>query len=156
MSDVNEAVVVVLPDFTPTIDIDALGFLSTGSTKDFVVNVSEIFNAPSNGQLVLKISKGNAFLITYGTTTSNSNVNGGVAVNNIDWVITEDPLFVTMTLKVGVVIGANTSSAIGLAVTRNPSIAPQTSQPITVTILNGTGLDSQNYNNTYATVVTAQ
>jgi len=144
------------PDFTPTIDIDALVFLTAGTPRDFVVNISEVEGAPSDGQVVLKIVKGNAFLITYGAATSTSNVGGGVSVYNNDWDITENALFITMTLKSGVVIGANTFSAIGLTIERNLDVPSQTSQPITVTIVNGSGSDSQNYNNNYNTVVTAQ
>jgi len=145
-----------LPDFTPTTDIDALVFLSSAPTKDFVVNISEIGGAPSDGQVVLKIPKLSAFTITYGAANSTSNVNGGVSVNNNDWVITEDSLFITMTLKAGVIIGANTFSAIGFSITLNSNVPTQTSQPITVTIVNGSGLDSQNNNNTINTVVKAQ
>jgi len=145
-----------LPDFTPATDIDALVFLSSAPTKDFVVNISEIGGAPSDGQVVLKIPKLSAFTITYGAATSTSNVNGGVSVNNNDWVITEDSLFITMTLKAGVIIGANTFSAIGFSITLNSNVPTQTSQPITVTIVNGSGLDSQNNNNTINTVVKAQ
>ena len=148
--------VIVLPDFTTTIDIDGLVFLTEGSTKDFVVNISEIKGASSNGQIVLKILKQSAFLISFGTVTTTSDVNGGVSVNNNDWVITENSLFITMTLKVGVTIMPNTFSAIGFTIVRKPDVPTQTSQPITVTIVNGSGLDSQNYNNTYNTVVKAQ
>jgi hypothetical protein len=145
-----------LPDFTPTIDIDALGFPSEGSVSDFVVNISEVNGAPSAGEVVLKIAKGNAFLITYEAGNTFSVVNGGVSVDNNDWDITEDALFITMTLKAGVVIGANSLSAIGFTITRNGAVAPQTTQPLTVTLVNGSGLDSQNSNNTYNTVVIAQ
>jgi hypothetical protein len=148
--------VVVLADFTPTIDIEALNFLPGELARDFVINISEVEGAPSVGQVVVKIAKGNAFTISYGAATSTSNVGGGVSVNNNDWDITENPLFITMTLKAGVVIGANTFSAIGFAIERNEGVPSQTAQPITATIVDGSGSDSQNYNNTYNTVVTAQ
>ena len=83
-------------------------------------------------------------------------MNGGVSVNNNDWVITENSSLITMTLKTGVIIGTNTFSAIGFTIERKSGVPAQTSQPITVTIVNGSGLDSQNYNNTYNTVVKAQ
>jgi hypothetical protein len=148
--------VIELPDFTPTIDIDDLVFVAAGDTKDFVVNLSEIKGKPSDGQVVVKIVKPSAFLITYGAATSTSNVNGGVLVNNTHWDINDSGLFITMTLKTGFIIGANTSSGIGLTIARKPDVPTQTSQPITVSIVNGSGLDSQNYNNTYNTVVKAQ
>lgn len=148
--------VIGLPDFTTTIDIDGLVFLTAGATKDFVVNISEIKGASSNERVVIKISKLSAFLISYGATTTTSDVNGGVSVNNNDWLITENALFITVTLKTGVTIMPNTFSAIGFTIVRKPDVPSQTSQPITVTIVNGSGLDSQNYNNTYNTVVKAQ
>jgi hypothetical protein len=148
--------VVVLADFTPTIDIDALNFLPGELARDFVINISEVEGAPSAGQVVVKMAKGNAFTISYGAATSTSNVGGGVSVNNNVWDITENPLFITMTLKAGVVIGANTFSAIGFAIERNEGVPSQTAQPITATIVDESGSDSQNYNNTYNTVVTAQ
>ncbi len=157
-SQANVSIVVVkeLPDFTTTIDIDALVLVSAGDKKDFVVNIAEIKGAPSDGQVVVKIAKPSAFLITYGAATNTSNVNGGVSVNNNDWEINENGSFITMTLKTAVVIGTNTFSAIGFTIERKPDVPAQTSQPITVTIINGSGLDSQNYNNTYNTVVKAQ
>jgi hypothetical protein len=61
----------------------------------------------------------------------------------------------TITLKTGFLIGTNTFSAIGFTINRKTGTPTQTTQPITVTIVNGSGLDSQNVNNTYSTVVTA-
>ena len=147
--------VLVLPDFTTTIDIDGLVFLTAGSTKDFVVNISEIKGASSSGSVVLKILKQSAFLISFGDQTITSNVNDGTSVNNNDWILTENALFITMTLKEGVTVMPNSFSAIGFTMERKPDVPTQTSQPITVTIVNGSGLDSQNYNNTYNTIVKA-
>jgi hypothetical protein len=149
-------VINLLPDFTPTIDIDALSFPTEGSTQDFVVNISEIASAPSVGEVVLVISKGGAFNVSYDDAASNANVNGGVPVNNADWIKTENAIFIIMTLKPNVIIDANAFSTLGFTVTRNPDVAPQTSQPLTVTIVNGSGLDGQSSNNTYNTVVIAQ
>jgi hypothetical protein len=155
-AEVSIEVLKELPDFTITIDIDALVFISAGDKKDFVVNISEIKGASSEGQVVVKMVKQSAFLITYGANNSTSNVNNGVSVNNNDWDITETATFITMKLKTGIVIGVNTFSAIGFTIERKSGVPTQTSQPITVTIVSSSGLDSQNYNNTYNTVVKAQ
>jgi hypothetical protein len=146
----------VSPDFTPTIDVDALVFSSTGATRDFVVNVSEIFGAASGGQVVLKVSKHSAFLVTYGSATSTSDVDGGVSVDNIDWEITENSTFITMTLKAGVIIEANASSAIGFTIELNPGVPAQTLIPITTVIVNGSGSDSKDFNNTKNVVIKAR
>jgi hypothetical protein len=65
-------------------------------------------------------------------------------------------MFITLTLEVGETIGADSFSSIGFTIERNEDVASQTSQPITATIVDGSGSDSQNYNNTYNTVVVAQ
>lgn len=155
-STVTSNVTVILANFSLTIDIDALVFVAAGDSKDFVVNISEINGVPSGGQIIVKLIKQTAFLITYGAATSNANVNGGASVNNADWLITENGALITMTLKTTAVIGANLTSAIGFTIARQPNVPAQTSQPITATILNGTGSDAYNYDNTYTTIVKAQ
>jgi hypothetical protein len=144
-------------DLTPTIDIDALVFLPGVSEKDFIVNISEVKGVQSGGSVVVKITKGNAFFYTYGRTTSTSNVgNGVVSVNNSDWDITENLLHITLTLKAGRTIAANSFSSIGFSIKRGLNIAPQTTQPVTVTIVNRSGGDSEVFNNTYNTTLKAQ
>ncbi len=153
---VTSYVEVIVTDFTPTIDIDNVVFLSSGVTKDFVVNISDIDSGPSIGQVVFKIFKQSAFTITYNPVTTISNVGGGTMVNNNDWIITEDPLFITVTLKLNVLINASSFSSVGFTITRNSSIPPQTWQPITATIVTGSGGDSLDENNTYNVLVKAQ
>jgi hypothetical protein len=146
----------ILPDFTPTIGIEALVFLPDGLEKDFVVNVSEVKGAPSDGPVVLKITKGNAFVISYDPLATNSNVFGGTPVNNSDWEISENATTITMTLKSGKTIDINEFSSIGFSINRGIDVPTQTNQSITVSVVNGSGGDSQAFNNTYNTVVKAQ
>ena len=147
---------VKLPDFTPTIDIDNIVFLTEGVTRDFVVNISEIGGGISVGQLVFKIPLQSAFTITYGSASTTVNVLGGVSVSNNNWTITENSLFITATLKPSLVIGSNLFSSVGFSITRKANVPPHTWQPITATIVNTTGSDSVTNNNTYNTVVKAQ
>ncbi|MGV1013325.1 MAG: hypothetical protein ACOYBS_12880, partial [Flavobacterium sp.] len=149
---------VILTDFTPTIDIDDVVFLTAGVSRDFVVNISEIGAGPSIGQLTFKIPKQSGFNITYNasTTLSNVGVGTGTPVNNNDWIITENSLFITVTLKPNVVIAASTFSSIGFTITRKPNVPNQTWQPITATIINASGADSVDDNNSYNVVVKAQ
>jgi len=142
-------IVAVIPDFTPTIEIDTLIFTSKTSSKDFVVRVSEISGFSSNGQLILKLTKGVSFTISY----DNSNMSGSNPVNNNDWIITENSTFITIKLKPSVIIGANASSAIGFKLNPHSDIPEKTSLPITVTILNNLGTDNNNTNNTNSIVV---
>jgi hypothetical protein len=152
ISDVVEA----WTDFTPSIEIDSFMFLAAGDSRDFVVNVSEVLGGPSVGPVVLKLKKTSAFLLSYSATASGALVNNGTTVNNNDWDITEDLLFITMTLKSGVIITGNTVSRIGFTIEREPNIPAQTSTPITVTINTGTGTDFNSYNNAYNIIVQAQ
>jgi hypothetical protein len=145
------------PNFTPTIDINSLVFVNAGDTRDFIVNISNITAASSNGQIVVKIVIPSAFNITWNSASGNSNVNNGTVLNNnSNWAITQSGFFITMTSKTNVIISANASSAIGFSIARKTDVPAQTSQPITVTIVDGSGSDSQNYDNTYYTVLKAE
>ena len=66
------------------------------------------------------------------------------------------PLPLTVTLKLNVLINASSFSSVGFTITRNSSIPPQTWQPITATIVTGSGGDSLDENNTYNVLVKAQ
>jgi uncharacterized repeat protein (TIGR01451 family) len=159
-NDTNTVVIFIQtpiePDFAPAIDIDALVFLPDGLEKDFIVNVSEVKGAQSDGPVVLKITKGNAFVISYNPNASNSSVNGGTPVNNNDWLISENATTITMTLKDGKIIASNSFSSIGFTINRGSDVPTQTNQSITVAVVNGSGGDSEVFNNTYNTVVKAQ
>ena len=153
---VTSYVVVFVTDFTPTIDIDNVVFLTPGVTRDFVVNISEIESSASVGQIVFKIPKQQAFTITYDSTATTSDVGGGTMVNNNDWIITENTLFITVTLKPTIVIDASTFSSVGFKISRKTNVPNQTWQPITATIVTGSGSDSVNDNNAYTVLVKAQ
>jgi hypothetical protein len=144
-----------LPDFTQTIEINALGFPDT-DPKEFIVKISEINDVPSSGQVVFNITKQSAFSISYDPAMSSHSVGIGGSVNNDVWEITDNGFSITMTLKAGAIIGANTFSTIGFTIERKEDVPTQTTQPITVTIVNGSGLDNYNNNNTYNTIVKAE
>ncbi|MFB0903602.1 MAG: ice-binding family protein [Nonlabens sp.] len=152
ISDVDEA----WTDFTPSIEIDSFMFLTAGDSRDFVVNVSEILGGPSVGPVVLKLKKTSAFMVSYSATTTGVLVNNGTTVNNNDWDITEDMVFVTMSLKTGVILTGNSVSRIGFTIERNSNIPAQTTSPITVAIVTGTGGDANRYNDSYNIIVQAQ
>ncbi len=145
------------PDFTPTVDIASLSFASAGTSRDFIVNINEISQlSPSLGQVVFRLVKPTAFTITFGTVNGTSNVFGPTPNNNGDWTFTQDAFFITATLKPSAVIPANSFSRVGFNITRNVGVAANTSQNLTVTIVNGSGGDNNSNNNTSNTVVTAQ
>jgi hypothetical protein len=144
------------PDFTPTIEINSLVFATEGSTQDFVINISEIWGAPSEGQVVVNLQKVSAFKISYDPTASTSNVNGGISVHNNKWEITENPFWITMKLKESVVIKANAFSTIGFTITRKPNVPNKTMQPITASIVAKSGSDGNGLNNTSSIIVEAK
>lgn len=145
----------LMPDFTPSNDIDALSFLTGGSARDMVVNISEINNDESKGPVVFRLRKISAFTISYNTTAAAANVFGGTPVRNIDWLFTENLNFITCTLKPGVTIAGYGVSPIGFTITRNQSIPVNTNQSILAVIQTGSGGDSNPVNNFSSTSIIA-
>jgi hypothetical protein len=145
-----------LPDFTPTVDIDDLVFLAAGVSRECVINISETRSSPSNGQIIFVIPKQSGFTITHSASTILSSVGGGTTVNNGDWNITENSFFITATSKPNMIIDSYSFSSIGFEIFRKPNIPNQTWQPITITILNSSGSDSIEDNNTYNLIIKTQ
>jgi hypothetical protein len=144
------------PNFTPTIDINSLVFVEAGDTRDFIINISNTTYASSNGQIVVKITIPSAFDITWNAASGSSTVVTTVLNDNSKWDITQNGFFITMTLKVPLTIGASASSAIGFSIARKADVPTSTQQPLTATIVNGSGSDSQNYDNTSNTILKAE
>ena len=145
-----------LADFTATLEIDSLVFLTGGAATDFVVTIAEINGGSSDGQIVFNIIKPSAFDITFETNTVSSNVNGPTLVANADWQLLDTGSSIQGTLLTTSSIGPNEFSSIGFSIERKASIPAETVQPITVTIVNGSGSDITNNNNTYHVNVKAQ
>lgn len=133
-------------DFTPIIDIDTTDF-EEGQGRDFIVNITELLGANSIGQLVFKLRKMSAFDITYDSAATTASVGGTVNVDNVNWLFTEDSNYVTVKLKVGKVILAGTSRLIAFRVERHTDVPINTTQNLTVTIVTGSGGDSNSSNN---------
>ncbi|MDI9882623.1 hypothetical protein [Flectobacillus longus] len=148
----------LLPDLTPTTEINSLEFSTAGTSRDFVVNVFEINNKPnvSGSTIVLRVAKISGFTITYSSTSGNSDVFvGGTANSNSDWTFTENANFITVTAKPGVVIPQNGKKTIGFTATRKTDVPSNTSQNITVTIIYGSAGEEKVNNNTVETKITA-
>jgi large repetitive protein len=144
------------PDFATTIDINALTFATAGVARDFIVNVREVVNAPSVGQVVVRILKIPAFDITYNPAATTVGVAGGTAVTNSDWLITETSTFIVCTLKTTASINSLAVNKLGFTVTRKQGVPENTSQSITATIAAGSGGDNNTLNNQYTVTITAQ
>ena len=160
ITNYNTATLTILldpEDFTPAVDISELGFATTGSGKDFIVNISEISRlAANNGSVQFKVFKLSAFTITYNLVDGISNVFGPVANNNGDWTFSENGFYITATLRPTKFINPNNYSRVGFHISRKPGIASNTTQPLTIVIVNSSGGDSNPTNNTSNTVMTAQ
>jgi large repetitive protein len=149
-------VVTGLPDFTPTIDMDGLGFAAAGTAIDFVVNINEIKNFPNNGALKFRVVQPTSLDITFATTSGTSNVFGGTANNNGDWIITKAGSIITCELKSTASISGFGVSAVGFTATRKTGVAKNTTGNITASINAGTGGDSVNGNNVIVIQTVAQ
>jgi len=148
----------LLPDLTPTTEINSLEFLTAGASRDFVVNVFEINNKPnvSGSTIVFRVAKISGFTITYPSTSGTSDVFvGGTANSNSDWTFTENANFITVTAKAGVVIPPNGKKTVGFTATRKTDVPSNTSQNITVTIIYGSAGEEKVSNNTVETKITA-
>ena len=146
----------IQPDFTPLIDIDGNGLATTGSSRDFIVNVQEVAGGTSAGQIIVRITKSSNFAITYPTTSGTSNVFGGTPNNNGDWTFTEDVNFIYATLNIGQTITPFNYSSIGYTITRNAGVATNTTFNINARIITGTGGDSNAGNNSTNQIIVAQ
>ena len=148
--------IILLPqDFTPTIDINSLSFATTGSNRDFLVNISEVGQRmPSVGQIQFTIKKMTNFTITYSTTSGFSNIFGPTANNNSDWTFVEFPGYIRVTLKQGIEIPSNTYNRIGFHITRKAGVPANTSELLVATITAGGG-DSVSNDNVANVIMTA-
>lgn len=149
----------LVPDLTPTVDIDDLSFSTEGAQKDFVVNLYEINNvialSTTPGFIRFRVAKLSAFTITYPATSGTSNVFGGTANENSNWAFTENATFITVSAKAGVNIAPNGQAKIGFNIKRNVGSPPNNSQNITPTIIGTSGGEINSANNQAITTVTA-
>jgi hypothetical protein len=142
------------PDFTPSIDMNALNF-DNGASRDFVVTISNLVNVASSGQVSFRLIKGNSFTITYNATTTTAVIGGSTAVNNADWTVTDAGSYFLCTLNVGKVIGGYGISKLGFTVMRNATTLSGSSQTVTAVVVAGSGGDSNSANNNKPVVITA-
>lgn len=143
---------IIVPDLTPTIDIDELSF-AEGIARDFVVNLYEINGGVAAGLIRFRITKLSSFDITYPTISGTANVFGGTPIENGNWDFTENAGFITVTAKSGVVIAGNEYAVIGFNIQRKPSTLNGIVQNITATIVGGSGGETKTDNNIIITSV---
>jgi hypothetical protein len=157
-----------VPNLAPTIPIDNLSFApSPLAERDFVVKVSEKLGyATNNSSISFRVSRLSAFEITVpGITLSgtdnesaisgNSVVGGSTANENGQWKFRQDDNFIIVTSKPGKVVSSTGFANIGFHIKRAASVAVNTTQNITVTIVAGSGGEADSSDNTAVITVVA-
>ncbi|GAB3802332.1 hypothetical protein GCM10028819_31380 [Spirosoma humi] len=144
-----------MPDLTPTILIDNLNFTaaSVGTTRDFIVNITEVKNMPSAGTVSFKIAKLSAFTITYSTASGTSQVIGGVPNTNSQWSFSEDDNFITV--QTTAAFAGFGAKIVGFSIARKTGIPSRTGQSINVTIVPNSGGEQNFLNNIAVTGLVA-
>lgn len=153
----------LLPDLTPTADIDDLSF-ATGQARDFTVNIFELVGSQTIGPVSFRLTRISGWDITVPgiTLTStdlsgsagSSNVGGGTPHENDKWLFKQNSGFITATLKPGISIAGSGTATLGFTATRKSGTPTGTTQNITVTIVNGGG-EVEISNNLSVTSITA-
>ena len=143
------------PDLTTSIAVDNLNFssASTGTTRDFIVSITEIKNASPSGAIGFSIAKLSGFTITYSTTSGTSQVLNGVANTNGDWIFTEDDNFIRVQTNTAF-LGLG-SKIVGFSITRKEGIPSGTTQTINVTVAPNAGGETNFGNNIAVTAIIA-
>lgn len=160
----KDAGLVILPDLTPTIDINSLNF-QEGASRDFVVNLFEINNVTTFGAISFRVSKISGWNITVpgivlsasdqGGISGTSAVLGGIPNQNGNWLFRETSGFIIITAKPGVNINASGGMTIGFNAKRKTGVANNTTQNITAVIVNGSGGEVNVSNNQVVTSISA-
>ncbi len=145
-----------MPDLSPTAVIDNLDFSGKENSRDFAIFVGEGAGVATTAPVTFVVNKISAFDITFKTTNSNSQVDGGVMNQNANWNFTDNGNFIIVTSKANIVIGAKSSAVVGFTLTRRANVPVGTTQNITVGVIGGTGGgETPTVNNTSITSVTA-
>ncbi|MBY5957886.1 cadherin-like domain-containing protein [Membranicola marinus] len=143
-----------VPDLTPTIRIKGLNFDQYSTPKDFIVNIFEVNNTPTEGPIKVRINKLTAFTISYEPNSGTSDVFGNIANENGKWDISENSGFITFTSKPEITIPGNSKSILGLTITSKEDTPVNTSQNITTTIVAGSGGEKNSSNNSAIVKIT--
>lgn len=144
------------PDLTPDRAIDNTVF-TNATPRDFIIDVTEIQDVITleDPTITVRVSKLSAFDISYITTSGVSDVNGGTNNNNGDWTFDDtDPHFIIITANS--TIAASSNSIIGMIAKRKDGIPANTVQNLTITIVAGSGGETNSDNNVTTLKLTAQ
>ncbi|MBN8824849.1 MULTISPECIES: DUF5689 domain-containing protein [unclassified Spirosoma] len=153
------------PDISPTIMLAQAQFTATDpdNVRNFVVNLYEVgYHSTTSGQLTITLSVPTGYTLTFDGTLTNtsvlnaSNVITNVAVDNTNWDVinTKDGQQITLKIKEGQFMDANTQRNVGFSLTRTTANSGSVSS-ITVNVANdsGSGYDVNPVNNVYARII---
>ncbi len=147
----------VNPDLTPSTRINNGTFIeSLGSTRNFVIEVNEIFgNAIDNNlsPVRVRVAKSDNFSYTFDPAAVTANVPASIAVNNPNWELVQNTSSIMIfQLKAGNTINAYNTSRIFIRMQVLPGAAEGTENQ-TVSIFNGSGLEVNYLNNSIVRIL---
>ncbi|KAA6440867.1 hypothetical protein FEM33_04880 [Dyadobacter flavalbus] len=148
------AVVPCPSDLTLTVDINEVN-LDEGASRDFVVHVWNTQSNPTSTPIEFKIAKIDGFKITTPGVNSVSNVFGGTANENGDWLLSFDNDYIIVKSKPGSQMGPSGHSVIGFTITRNAGVPSGATRKIVASITPNSGGDTDETNNTVMTAIGA-
>lgn len=149
--------VMVNPDLTPSTRINNGTFIeSLGSTRNFVIEVNEIYGNSIDNNLSpvrVRVARSDNFNYTFDPAAATANVPASIAVNNADWDLVENTSAVMIfQLKAGRNITAYSTSKIFVRLQVMPGAAEGTENQ-TVSIYNGSGLEVNYTNNSIVRIL---
>jgi hypothetical protein len=156
-----------IPNLDPLIPIDNAVFTPATSERDFLIRLTETLGAATNNSTIsFRLSRLSGFDITVpgitlsGTDKSGingtSNVGGGTANENGEWLFRQDDKFVIVTSKVNKVVNGSGIINLGFHLKRKANVPTNTDQNITVTIVAGSGGETDFTDNISVIQVKAQ
>ena len=148
------AVVPCPSDLTLTVDINEVN-LDEGTSRDFVVHVWNTQSNPTSTPIEFKIAKIDGFKIITPGVNSISNVFGGTANENGDWLLSSDNDYIIVKSKTASQMGPSGHSVIGFTITRNAGVPSGTTRKLVATITPNSGGDTDETNNTVMTAIGA-
>ena len=147
----------VNPDITPSTRISNGTFIEPVATmRNFVIEVNEVYGNAIDNALVpvqVRVFKSDNFSYTFVPTETSAAVPGTIAVNNPDWnLIQNTPTLMVFELKAGSTINGYNVSKINIRM-QVLAGAAQGTESQTVTIINGSGTETNYTNNSIVRIL---
>jgi hypothetical protein len=131
------------PDLTPVIAVTPTTGLQGAKPMRVIVDVKEINNSATNGQIIVTIAKVSFLTFTWSPTAT---IIGGVSVDNAYWTFAENGSLWVFRSNPNIPLAALSIKKFGFVGTFDAG-AQSGNLPFTVNIINGTGGDTVSNNN---------